>query len=101
LHHHCGLLSLKAEAIVAYIVSREHSVTASQRWTARDAARHRVFGWRVFGQGEKARVDQDVLKWVEQKADPEARRNIENAGAAGVATSEPNRAGGWKKAFAR
>jgi hypothetical protein len=53
----------------------------------------------VFGQGEQARVDPAILNWVEQKAGPEARRNIETAGEAGARTSEPNRVGGWKKAF--
>lgn len=53
----------------------------------------------VLGEGLEARVDPAIMRWVEQKAGLEATQNIENAAAAGRATSEPNRVGGWKKAF--
>jgi hypothetical protein len=53
----------------------------------------------IFGEGEEARVDPETMKWIEQKAGLGARKNIETAGEAGAATSEPNRVGGFKKAI--
>jgi hypothetical protein len=51
----------------------------------------------TFGEGVQSRVDPDILTYVEQKAGPEARRNLENAAEAGSRTSEPMEQGGLRK----
>jgi hypothetical protein len=51
----------------------------------------------TFGEGVQSRVDPDILTYVEQKAGPEARQNLENAAEAGSRTSEPMEQGGLRR----
>ena len=53
----------------------------------------------TFGEGVDARVDPDILKFVEQKAGPEARQKLETAASVGSSTSEPRQQGGLRSAI--
>ena len=51
----------------------------------------------TFGEGVNSRVDPDIMAYIEAKAGPGARMNLENAAAAGAGASQPMQQGGLRK----
>ena len=51
----------------------------------------------TFGEGVQARIDPDVMDYIEAKAGPGARMNLENAGAAGAGASQPMQQGNLRR----
>ena len=66
----------------------------------KNAKNTQAFTPSTFGEGVASRVDPAIMDYIEAKAGPGARMNIENAGQAGSYTSDPVQQGGFRKGIA-
>ena len=66
----------------------------------KNAKNTQAFTPSTFGEGVASRVDPAIMDYIEAKAGPGARMNIENAGQAGSYTSDPVQQSGFRKGIA-